>query len=163
MCAVLPYSSSSRLGDLWLPVSAVTIFASRFTGSTTICWRCVTAPSASRPAKSWPTSSRRVRTLTTDRQSVSSNDQALDYDLKLSIINQNYFFYNLLHLKYKITSANVTISTLQNNVGIRQVLIYIMVNLHVVYIVLILLRLNQLSYCFIYLFHLFYYGVMGVL
>ena len=59
-----------------------------------------------------------------NHQLVSANDQALDYDVELSIINQNYvqiiiLFIILLQIKSKIYSANVTImSAIQNNIDI---------------------------------------------
>ena len=64
--------------------------------------------------------------IITEHRLVSSNDQAIDYDVELSIVSRNYVAkQNLLQLKYKIISANFAMSTIQNNVDIWQILIYI--------------------------------------
>ena len=60
--------------------------------------------------------------IITDHWLFLSNDQVLDYEL--SIISRYYVVF-WLQLIQKITGANVTMSTIQNNVGIRQILIYI--------------------------------------
>ena len=62
--------------------------------------------------------------IITDHRLVSSNDQALDYDVELSIISQNYVIKKKI-ASTKITNANVTMLSIKNNVGIRQILIYI--------------------------------------